>query len=65
VLSAYSSGDVDWRTAAEKLGLQDHGQLAIAMADAGLDLPGTDEETIAAQAKGADELLRPWLITKP
>ncbi len=65
VLSAYSAGVVDWRTAAAKLGLQDYSELKIAMTDADFDLPGNDAETIAHQVTGADDLLRPWLITKP
>lgn len=61
-LAAYSSGQVDWRTAADKLGLQDYRELAIAMADAGFDLPGTDDETIADQVRGGTEVIRPFLI---
>jgi len=61
ILSAYSSGQVDWPTAAAKLGLQDYRQLAIAMADAGFNLPGADDETIAAQVRGATAFLRPFL----
>lgn len=61
ILSGYSSGQIDWPTAAAKLGLQDYRQLAIAVADAGFDLPGTDNETIAGQARGATVFLRPFL----
>lgn len=61
ILSAYAQGKVDWETATGKLGLDSYRQLVIALADVGLDLPGTDERTIAEQVQGSAEFLRPFL----
>jgi len=61
ILLAYAQGKVEWEIAAAKLGFESYRQLVVALADAGLDLPGTDELTLANQAKGAVAFLQPFL----
>lgn len=59
ILLAYSKGEIDSGLALNRLGLDHYRQLAIAMADAGLALPGTDEEILTAQADLAMSILTP------
>jgi hypothetical protein len=61
ILTAYSRGRLGVDEAAARLGLQGYRELAIAMADAELPLPGTDRSTIDTQAAGAADVLRLYL----
>lgn len=65
ILRAYSKGEIGSQLAMNKLGLDHYRQLAIAMADAELALPGTDSDEIMRQADVATRLLQPYLKGVP
>lgn len=61
ILRDYSKGEIDIDLALVKLGLDHQRQLMIAMADAELSLPGTDDTELNRQAKEAEPILRAYL----
>lgn len=61
ILAAYAQGKVEWEIAASRLGLDSYRELVIALADVGLDLPGTDERTLTEQVQGSVDFLLPFL----
>jgi hypothetical protein len=62
ILQAYSRGHIGSDEAATRLGLGGYRDLAVALADADLPFPGTDENRIQREAIGAAKLLAPYLL---